>query len=540
MGFRIKILALWFLPVPYGLVGQYLDPSAEKRLRRHVYYLASDRLQGRLPGTAGCEEASRYIAKHFKKAGLRPAGDSLWYQYFVLPPSPADWQISVSYNEKPYPDFKGYALPYSGEGTARGPVYYMAQPDTVQRMSLEGYVLVLELKPVATLAAHNGHPNFQDMVRFAQQRGAVALVFVDNNGLNPTYGEFKLGDKFFSARIPCVFAGPHLSKTLADGGGFLSLSVRKSPPVRSANVIGFLDNGAPYTVVIGAHYDHLGTGHPGSRSDNQGQIHNGADDNASGTAGLLELARALKESPYRRNNYLFIAFTAEESGLLGSAWFTRSDLYKKYTFNYMLNMDMIGRLNQNLAIQGVGTSPQWGNNINAIRTEDFTVKTSSSGVGPSDHTSFYLKDIPALHFFTGLHDDYHKPSDDPDKINYVGMRQVLNFIVELVGMLNDQGRLQFERTQEADNTPAPRFKVTLGIIPDYMFDGRGVRVEGVQKGKPAEKAGLRSGDIIQAIGDHPTPDMPAYMKALSHFNPGDKTTLKIERLGQELTLSVVF
>ncbi|MCS6982488.1 MAG: M20/M25/M40 family metallo-hydrolase [Flavobacteriales bacterium] len=540
MGFRKLFFSCGLSLIPIGLAAQMLGPSSEKRLRNHVYYLASDKLEGRLPGSVGCEQAAQYIAKHFRKAGLQPAGDSLWYQYFLLPPSPADWQVSLLYNDKPYPDFKGYALPYSGEGTAKGPVYYMAQPDTVQRMSLEGYVLVLELKPIATQAAHNGHPNFQDMVRFAQQRGAVALVYVDNNGLNPTYGEFKLEDKFFSARIPCVFAGPYLSKTLADGGGQLTLSVRKSPPVRSANVIGFIDNGAPYTVVIGAHYDHLGTGHPGSRSEHQDQIHNGADDNASGTAGLLELARALKKLPYRRNNYLFIAFTAEESGLLGSAWFTRSNLFNKYTFNYMLNLDMIGRLNQNLAIQGVGTSPQWGNNINAIRTEGFTVKTSASGVGPSDHTSFYLKDIPVLHFFTGLHDDYHKPSDDPEKINYTGMRQVLNFILELIQLLNDQGRLQFERTQEANNTPAPRFKVTLGIIPDYMFDGRGVRVEGVQKGKPAEKAGLRSGDIIQAIGDHPTPDMPAYMKALSYFNAGDETTLKVERLGQIIALSVVF
>lgn len=534
-------LSLFFLIVfRISLGAQELGLSAEKRLKKHVYYLASDRLEGRLPGTAGAEAAARYIARQFKKAGLKPAGDSLWYQYFELPVSPTEYKVSVTYNGKPWHDFKGFALPYTASGTASGQVYYMAQPDTVSRLSLTGMVLAVELKPVATAQAHKGHPDYLDMLRFAQRKGAVALVYVDNHAVQPGFGEFKLNDKFFRSDIPCVFAGAGLSKALADGGGELGLSVQRPTPVRSANVIGFLDHGAPTTVVIGAHYDHLGRQHPGSRSEAPGEIHNGADDNASGTAGLLELARELKKPMFRNNNYLFIAFTGEESGLLGSAWFTRSPLFQKYTFNYMLNMDMIGRLQSQLAVSGVGTSPVWGNNLNAIRTEGFAIKTSASGVGPSDHTSFYYKNIPVLHFFTGLHEDYHKPTDDADKLNYAGMRHVLNVMLELIRALDSQGRLPFEKTKEQDEGTTPRFKVTLGIMPDYLYDGKGVKVEGVVKDKPAEKAGIRAGDVILSIGENPTPDMTAYMKALAAYQKGETATVKLLRNGQEIVLQVEF
>lgn len=538
---RYRAFSVFVLFISWlGLDAQKLGPAAEKRLKKHVYYLASDRLEGRLPGTPGAEAAARYIAREFKKSGLQPAGDSLWYQYFELPVNPTDYKVSVTYNGRTWHDFKGFALPYTASGTVSGRVFYMAQPDTVSRVSLNGMVLAVELKPVATANAHKGHPDYMDVLRFAIRQGAAALVYVDNQAVQPGFGEFKLNDKFFRAGIPCVFAGPGLSKALADGDGEVTLTVQRPRPVRSANVLGFLDHGAANTVVIGAHYDHLGRQHPGSRSETQGEIHNGADDNASGTAGLLELARELKKPMFRNNNYLFIAFTGEESGLLGSAWFTRSPLFQKYAINYMLNMDMIGRLQSQLAVSGVGTSPVWGNNLNAIRTDGFTIKTSASGVGPSDHTSFYYKNIPVLHFFTGLHDDYHKPTDDADKLNYAGMRQVLNVMLELIRALDSQGRLPFEKTRDQEEDTTPRFKVTLGIMPDYLFDGKGVKVEGVVKDKPAEKAGLRAGDVILSIGDHLTPDMTAYMKALASYQKGDNAAVKILRNGQELILRVEF
>ena len=321
--------------------GQIIKAGEEKKLRKHVYYLASDELEGRLPGTTGIEKAARYIAKHFEKAGLKPAGDSLWFQYFNLPVSGLHSEVQVSINGVPFKDFKGFALPFSSSAKVTGPVYYSAEPDTSSRIDLQGHVLVLEYKPIATHQVHNNHPNLIDMVRFSVKKKVSALIFVDNLGVNPSYGDFKTDDKSLEPLFPCIFAGPKLSKILAESVGHISLSVKNAPPIRTANVMGFLDNKAPYTVVIGAHYDHLGRSHPASRNGSlTNEIHNGADDNASGTAGLIMLAKHLQKSEFRGNNYLFIAFTAEESGLLGSNWFTKSSLMVKYSFNYMINMDM--------------------------------------------------------------------------------------------------------------------------------------------------------------------------------------------------------
>ncbi len=177
------------------------------------------------------------------------------------------------------------------------------------------------------------------------------------------------------------------------------------------NVVGYLDNRAKTTVVIGAHYDHLGKGEFGSRHAGEPAIHNGADDNASGVAALIYLAERLKTSKAKKNNYLFIAFSAEELGLIGSKAYVNSATFDATSINYMLNMDMVGRLNEEnvLAINGAGTSPVWKETLPKITAGNLKVKTTDSGIGPSDHTSFYLKDIPALHFFSGQHTDYHKP-----------------------------------------------------------------------------------------------------------------------------------
>ncbi|MBA4145728.1 MAG: peptidase M28, partial [Cytophaga sp.] len=197
------------------------------------------------------------------------------------------------------------------------------------------------------------------------------------------------------------------------------------------NIIGYIDNGAENTIIIGAHYDHLGLGNDGSSLDAnpKGKIHNGADDNASGTAGVIELARYFqKNGKKEKNNFLFICFSGEELGLYGSKYFTEHPTIDLSKVTYMINMDMIGRLpeSKNLSVSGVGTSPSWSTVLDKLSNDQLIVKTDSSGMGPSDHSSFYVKNIPALHFFTGSHNDYHKPSDDWDKINYKGEVEVLN------------------------------------------------------------------------------------------------------------------
>ena len=306
----------------------------------------------------------------------------------------------------------------------------------------------------------------------------------------------------------------------------------------SKNVIGFIDNGAKNTVVIGAHYDHLGYGGQGSLYVGK-EIHNGADDNASGTALMLDLANQLKFDNFN-NNYLFIGFSGEEMGLLGSNYFVKNPTIDLSSINYMINLDMVGRLKEDksLAIYGVGTSPIFKQTINS-NNDSFNIIENESGVGPSDHTSFYINDIPVLHFFTGQHADYHKPSDDPDKINYQGVKEISDYIFSLISDLNDNGRIAFRKTKN-ESEEVPRFKVSLGVMPDYMFNKGGMRIDAVTEDRPGYKAGLIKGDVVIKLGEDDVEDMMSYMKALSKFESGDTTFVVVKREQDTIKKEVTF
>ncbi|MFY0593985.1 M28 family peptidase [Roseivirga sp.] len=303
--------------------------------------------------------------------------------------------------------------------------------------------------------------------------------------------------------------------------------------VTGHNVAGFVDNDAAYTIVIGAHFDHLGYGEEGSLFRGEPEIHNGADDNASGTAAVIQLARILKEtkSDY---NFLFLAFSGEENGLWGSNYFSKNSTVSLDSVNFMINMDMVGRMNEEktLAINGVGTSPIWNEVLEVVNTDSLKLVTSESGVGPSDHTSFYLQDLPVLHFFTGQHEDYHKPSDDADKINYEGLTYVIRYIERLIDKVDENEKLAFTKTQDSSGD-SPRFTVSLGVVPDYLYDGSGMRIDGVTDGKPAADAGMKKGDIVIKLGDSTIVDMMSYMRALSGFKSGEQTVVEYKR-GEEL------
>ncbi|WP_204344544.1 M28 family peptidase [Psychroserpens algicola] len=310
--------------------------------------------------------------------------------------------------------------------------------------------------------------------------------------------------------------------------------------ITGTNVVGFLDNQAEHTIIIGAHYDHLGYGAEGSlyRGETKA-IHNGADDNASGVAVLLNLADKLK-SANKGNNYLFMAFSGEEMGLLGSNYFTKHPTIDLKKANYMINMDMVGRLKQDstLAVYGVGTSPILKQVVKANNSK-FKIIENESGVGPSDHTSFYNSDLPVLHFFTGQHEDYHKPGDDSEKLNYEGMATISDYIFEIISDLDDNGKLPFRKTKnESDNLP--RFKVGLGVTPDYLFDGKGMRIDGISEEKPAQKAGLQKGDIVVKLGDSLVTDLKSYMRALSTYYKGDKTRVVVKRGENEVEADIQF
>lgn len=349
----------------------------------------------------------------------------------------------------------------------------------------------------------------------------------ENLGLSP-----KGTDTYFQAFSFKPKTDPHqeINYTIKDGDSSIT----------GTNVIGFLDNKAEYTIIIGAHYDHLGYGAEGSlyRGETQ-EIHNGADDNASGVAVLLSLAKNLKNNN-TGNNYLFMAFSGEEMGLLGSNYFTKNPTIDLSKANYMINMDMVGRLKQDstLAVYGVGTSPILKQVVKANNSK-FKIIEKESGVGPSDHTSFYNSDIPVLHFFTGQHEDYHKPGDDVEKLNYEGMETISAYISEIISDLDDNGKLPFRKTKN-ESEEVPRFKVGLGVIPDYLFDGKGMRIDGVSEDKPAQKAGLQKGDIVVKLGDSLVTDMMSYMRALATYDTGDKTKVVVKRGDEEVEAEIEF
>ncbi|MCF0057211.1 M20/M25/M40 family metallo-hydrolase [Dyadobacter sp. CY356] len=314
------------------------------------------------------------------------------------------------------------------------------------------------------------------------------------------------------------------------------------------NVIGFLDNGAEKTIVIGGHYDHLGKGYQtGSLSpDSKNLIHNGADDNASGTTGVIELAKyfagnAVKE----KHNLLFIGFSGEELGLLGSKYYTESPTIPLKSISAMINMDMIGRYNtdKGLIISGWGTSAAWGKIIpDLARKQNMKYTIDSSGVGASDHTSFYLKDIPVLQFFTGTHSDYHKTSDDSDKINAEGEADILKLIAGVLEKLDnkkeDPGFLTAGNPHAGATTS--NFKVTLGVMPDYSFSGKGLKIDAVSKARPAEIAGIQAGDVITKLGGKTINTIYDYMEVLGAHEKGQQVEAEFLRGTERKVVKVIF
>ena len=309
--------------------------------------------------------------------------------------------------------------------------------------------------------------------------------------------------------------------------------------LKGRNVIGFYNNNAETTVVIGAHYDHLGIGGEGSLFREGDSIHNGADDNASGVAMMLQIASRLDE--IKDHNYLFIAFSGEEMGLLGSNYFVKNATIPFESIAYMINLDMVGRLNEEntIAVHGVGTSPIFKQILFANNDQGLIIKEHESGIGPSDFTSFYLADIPVLSFFTGQHEDYHKPGDDAEKLNYQGMELISNYIINILNDLDDDGKLAFRKTKN-ESEEVPVFKVGLGVVPDYLFTGEGMRIDGVSEDRPAQKAGLQKGDVVKKLDTIPVTDMMSYMKALATFEIGQKTKVTVERDGELFEVEVEF
>lgn len=539
----------FFLMVAISAFSQKLkkaDKLTLANLKAHVAFLADDKLEGRRAGSEGEKLAMEYIRTQMQQAGLTAKGEDGFFQPFPIHEGrKADASAYFQVNDKALSASEYFALPYSAEKSIE------AQPAVaLQEADMPWFV---DLKDVLEENAQNPHFDIHDYIKKntakAYDRGATAVILFNSSAIDDKL-KFDPLSKDAALKIPVIYLSRDAAKKyFSDVTASIPIrfNVKFTEKTRTGhNVVGYIDNGAANTVILGAHFDHLGYGEDGNSMLRTGEklIHNGADDNASGTAALLELARILKASKSKNNNYLFIAFSGEELGLFGSKYFTEHPTIDLSKANYMINMDMVGRLNDStkmVAIGGYGTSPTWASVIDPQQKKlAFGIKLDSSGTGPSDHTSFYRKDIPVLFFFTGQHKDYHRPSDDAPLINYEGQLHIVNYIAQLIQNLNKQNeKLAFLKTRE-EAARATSFKVTLGVMPDYTFAGNGMRIDGATDGRPGAKAGLKAGDIIVKIGDINIASVQDYMQVLNKFEKGQKTTIRFKRGDETVEAELVF
>ncbi len=554
--------SILFLVVSIGLLinatAQELTKKEKKSLKRiqsHVNYLASDRLEGRGTGSPGEKLSAEYIANQFKKNKISPKGENGGYmqEFEITTLRMAKDSTSLSFNGLPlklFSDF--YPLSFSAnrktvESKIEVVGYGISAPELNYNdylgKEIKGKVVVINISTPDSQQAHSKYINYlslESRVKMAEKLGATGVIFINtgNSKDNPS-GEMAKNIK--PSTIPVFFLINSQYILYYPGG----LPVKMKADIFSIsatghNVVALKNNKAKHTVIIGAHHDHLGFGEiKGSREPESNAIHNGADDNASGTSALIELSKLLKKKKYKKFNYLFIAFSGEEMGLLGSKYFVENPTIDLYNATFMVNMDMVGRLKETLMIYGTGTSPSWKDIINTISQDSSAIrkiKTSESGIGSSDHTSFYLDSIPSLHFFTGQHDEYHKPSDDIALLNLNGEVKVIGKIMQLIAITPSAEKLIYTKTKDEDSRRS--FKVTLGIMPDYVYDSEGVKIDGVKDGKPAAMAGLIKGDIIISLAGEKIPNIEAYMKILGKLDKGQKVEVIYIRNGNTLTSEI--
>jgi aminopeptidase YwaD len=584
---RIVFAVSLALSTSYAIVAQHIsDPDAKittREILHHIKYLASDELQGRRAGTKFADEAAEYIAEEFHQYGLRPVtSDGSFYQDFEfvsgvkLGPKNS-LTVSVAGKSLTYAvgsDFTPFA--FSEDTSVTGEVVFAGYGITAKDLQYDDYagmqvkgkvVLVLQYGP----DGDNPHGKFSKYLALrlkamnARENGARALL-ITRGPMDDEKDEFmklRYDLAFSDAGIPCM----HIKRSVADSilksagttvkevqeklrsdqkpasfpipGVVVSLSsdVQKERS-QTKNVLGMIEGSDSKLkdeyLVIGAHYDHLGLGGAGSLVPDTVAVHHGADDNASGTAGVLELAQAFasQESKPKRS-ILFMSFGAEEEGDLGSDYFVKYPLVPLKKIVGMINLDEVGRERDSaLIVFGTGTSPLWDTLLTQVNTpKEFNLKLNPEGFGPSDHASFYAKDIPVLFFFTGVHEDYHKPSDTWDKINAEGEQNILEFVDKIAyDIANREEKPLFTKAD------SPRqmggnigLRVYFGTVPDYAEQVNGVKISSVRKGSPAEKAGVMGGDIMVKFGGKTVKNIYDYTYALQDFKPGDEVELTVKR-----------
>lgn len=564
----VCVLAVFMVVGP--LLGSQTKGISSERIYEHIAVLAHDSLEGRQVGEAGEWKAAQYIAAQFEKLGLSAKGDEgTFFQSF-------DFIKQIDFGPENRLSLNGHDLELGSEFQPMkqsanrtfdfGEIVDVGYGITVDEKDgkyddYEGKdvagkgVLIRRFSPSADDNPHVDFGNYEsltDKIRTAIANEAGGVFFItpeDQDDTLMSIGAVHIRPK----EIPIILVRrAALEKLELD----LSLPVLLSAAgetelVRTRdtgyNVIGHLTGETDTVIMMGAHYDHLGWGGPSSLyTGKEKMIHNGADDNASGVACMLETARYFASTEGRpHHSMLFIAFTGEEAGLLGSSHFAKNMTVDSSKVRMMLNVDMIGRLadqDTGLAVMGTGTAVEFKSFFDSLDTGDLTLATKESGTGPSDHTIFYNRKIPSLHFFTGAHSDYHKPSDDIETIDIEGIVRVTSLITDVVSHFDQlEGELTFQKTKDPDaGKRRARFSVTLGVMPDYVAEVEGLKIDGVIPERPAERAGILEGDIVVKMGAIVIGDIYDYMNALGKFRKGDTCIVIVERGSETVELQVIF
>jgi hypothetical protein len=602
----LLISSLWVAVAGCNHVGaSHLDSPAKTvalppapTTREAIGYLASDELEGRGVGSKGLDLAAAYIAGQFKEDGLRPLpGLDGYYQSFemtiggsiapgnILTLGGDALEIEKSFKPLSFSATTTFAdapIAFAGYGIASEKNAY----DDYAGLDVKGKaVLVMRFEPHNEEGksrfsdkGYSDDATFKQKAKAAAERGAVALLVVNppryhgKDSFVPFAGMFSEG----RAKIPVVQITADAANALLKKAGvaddLLALQtkidsngkpastelkdVKASGDIRIAmdrakvkNVVAMAPGRGPLKdefVVVGAHYDHIGKNRMFSAGAKEGEIHNGADDNASGTSAMLSLARQYAQRREPGRSIIFIAFTGEEWGLIGSEYFVDHPPVPLKQIAAMVNMDMVGRVRGNLLfIGGMGTGAQLESIVqSADAASTLAVKDiGKGGFGPSDHMSFALKHIPVLFLFSGLHPDYHRPTDDADKVNYDGIAEVVAFTKHVTDDLAKAPRMEYVSTADRNSprigsTDSGGRRVTLGVVPDYtsMDSADGVRINGTTPGSPAEAAGLQEGDVITRFGDKAIDDLMDLTNALRESKPGDRIKLKVKRDGGDVEL----
>ena len=588
-----------------GWAAEIKPDAVEARMKKDIFFLASDECEGRGVDTKGINKAADHIVAEFKKAGLKPGGiDGTWFQPFTMTgvakmdgqntlqlQGPLGQKIELKLDQHFRP------LGLSGSGKVTAPVVFAGYGaigkdtpyDDYKGVDVAGKIVILLRKtprPGNPHAPFDGkynaeHAGLVTKVTKAGEHKAAAILFV-NDSDTAKNGDVLMPFRYTSqgagaAKVPVLHVHralvdrmlkSSLDKTLPEIEQDIDRDLKprsaelkgwtatveagvKRPTLQVKNVIGVSEGNGPLaseTIVVGAHYDHLGYGGAFSLAPKStGKLHYGADDNGSGTTALLELARrfGLKEKREGRR-LVFMAFSGEESGLLGSQYYCRKPIYSLADTAAMVNLDMVGRLRpdgktkkDNLIVYGTGTSKDFNKLIDTLNEKyKFQLKKVPGGMGPSDHASFYQKKIPVFFFFTGDHKDYHRPTDTADKINIPGMRKVADLVTDLIGNLATVAeRPNYIKVAGGGGYSGP-MGPRLGIRPDYGDGKEGVLIGGVSDGSPAAKGGLKDGDRITSLGGTTVKNLTHYMEIMSKYKKGDTLDVGILRSQKKMTIPV--